>query len=80
MNKDPVFDMETNASGKSELFAVTPHSHKVIRHVIMLHTRNLLLNDRPLIKIRCSVVAGRPDQLHSALKGSAIGIRSYEGG
>ena len=46
----------------------------------MLHTRNLLLNDRPLIKIRCSVVAGRSDQLHSPLKGSAIGVRSYEGG
>ena len=49
MNKDPVFDMETNASRESELFAVTPHTNKVIGHVIMLHSHNLLLNDRPLI-------------------------------
>ena len=80
MHENSVFDMESNSASESEALAIAAEADEVIGFVVMLHARDLLLDDGALIKVLRGAVAGRADKFHAAFESTAVRIGSDKGG
>ena len=78
MDKHASIQMKPDASCQCKSLTVTAEATHVGRRVLMFHHHHFLMDNGTSIKISGGVVTRCSDQLHSAVIGPAVRIRSCE--
>jgi hypothetical protein len=65
-------------SGQHGSFDVATVADEIVNRIVMLNPDHVLLDDRPFIEILGDIVAGRADQLDTALECPVIGLGTDE--
>ncbi len=71
--------MVAHAAGEREALAVAPEPQQILGRMEVLRANDLLLDDRPFIKVGGDVMAGGADELDAAVVGAAVGVGADEG-
>jgi hypothetical protein len=80
MQQDAVLDMPAHRARQHHFLQIASLLDQLLQRVAMANSRNVLLNDRPVIEHLRDLVRGRPDELHAALKRLVVRLRTHERG
>ena len=78
IQKNSMFDVPLHRSRENGTFDITTDTRTGFHAHRMIHTRDVLLDDRALIEISGDVVSGRADQLHAPIVRLAVRLRSLK--
>jgi len=79
MDDNTILKVKAHTASQGETLAITADPSQVDRSMEVLHVEHFLMDDRSSIQFPGSVVTGCSNQLHSAVVGALVGIRTRKG-
>ena len=74
LQQHSVGEVPADSASERLPFAIAPETQQIVGVVKMIHTDDVLLNNRALVEVGGDVVASRADEFHAALPRALVRI------